>query len=420
VAVFDVLKAAGRQQPFVLLQPRARLQDIMPHVDFHGAARTNKLPNLNSAFVGIVEETGSLFAMSPDHFPFVVFGDTNAYESQRLIEPPPGEVINNEDSYQWVKRPLAQCRTYSGDRSCLTGVRRLEASSRSRLSRLLDGAPSVSLPPSQDPDPPVPSSKFNVSIVPTWIWRSPIGSPRVGSKLDGVNISVGVQSTTISFLFALVLGIFWMVRKVFKTYSSHYSQVVTNKSQSPEIPETPEKPSTDLSPPLPILSLQEDLPLDPPPPAVNGTPVLNAVADDIADAEESEREVDTPALPGKKKGLRRKRGKKKKANVNESPPEGDTDQVDTEDPLRELDTHPMTPEQPLVVQAVSSQPSSTAASSLIVSDTVLGKWRFPWLSFNLIISRCRVSWHNGFSRVLPGTRSCGQAFTSGFRNLGLS
>jgi serine/threonine-protein kinase/endoribonuclease IRE1 len=348
----------------------------MPNVDFHGAARTNKLPNLNSAFVGIVEETGSLFAMSPDHFPFVVFGDTNAYESQRLIEPPPGEVISNEDSYQWVKKPLAQCKTYSGDRSCLTGVRRLEASSRSRLSRLLDGAPSVSLPPSQDPDPPIPSSKFNVSIVPTWIWRSPIGSPRVGSILDGVDVSVGVLSTTTSFLFALVLGIFWMVRKVVKTYTSHYPRALADKSQSLGILEAQEKPSTDLSPPLPNSSLQEDLSPDPPPPTVNGTPVVNAVADDIADAEESDREVDTPAQPGKRKGLRRKRGKKKKANLNDLPPEGDTEQVDTEDPSRNLDTHAVNPEQPSVAQALSSQPSSTLASSLIVSDTVLGKGRF--------------------------------------------
>ena len=57
VAVFDILKAPDRSQPFTLLQPQPHLQDVFPgKVNF---------PNRDSAYVGLVEETGSLFAMNP-------------------------------------------------------------------------------------------------------------------------------------------------------------------------------------------------------------------------------------------------------------------------------------------------------------------------------------------------------------------
>ena len=140
------MRTAGRQQPFVLLQPRARLQDVMPNVDFPGAAKSNRLPNLDSAFVGLIEESGSLFAMSPDRFPLVVFGDASVHNRSRSIEPPYGTFVdvdaNDADTQTWKL-----CANGSPHRRCLTGVRRLEASSRSRLARLLDGTPTVPLSP---------------------------------------------------------------------------------------------------------------------------------------------------------------------------------------------------------------------------------------------------------------------------------
>ena len=41
------------------------------------AAQLSELANSDSAYVGIVEESGSLFAMSPDRYPLVVFDAPN-------------------------------------------------------------------------------------------------------------------------------------------------------------------------------------------------------------------------------------------------------------------------------------------------------------------------------------------------------
>jgi serine/threonine-protein kinase/endoribonuclease IRE1 len=78
VATFDVLKrpkasaALPNHSPdfhtFVLLQPQPKLTDFHPSLsqaNSHGS-----LPNFDSAYVGLVEETDSLFAMSPKLFPF--------------------------------------------------------------------------------------------------------------------------------------------------------------------------------------------------------------------------------------------------------------------------------------------------------------------------------------------------------------
>ncbi|TFY78428.1 hypothetical protein EWM64_g5582 [Hericium alpestre] len=88
VAIFDVVKHSGRAQPFVLLQPRPRIEDVFPDLDLPG----NKSPhtqNADSAYVGLVEETGSLFAMSPDHFPLVIFGGGED-RTRKTIDPPLG------------------------------------------------------------------------------------------------------------------------------------------------------------------------------------------------------------------------------------------------------------------------------------------------------------------------------------------
>src|SRR5690242_19763498 len=111
------MRTAGRQQPFVLLQPRARLQDVMPNVDFPGAAKLNRLPNLDSAFVGLVEESGSLYAMSPDRFPLVIFGDASAHERERLIPLSYGTLDVDSNDADTQARHL--CTNGSPHRRCL-------------------------------------------------------------------------------------------------------------------------------------------------------------------------------------------------------------------------------------------------------------------------------------------------------------
>ena len=139
VAVFDVVKSSRKPSPFVLLQPRLRLQDILP-----SAIHQRDYSDDETAFVGLVPGTDSLFALSPDHFPLVAFSESAP--TQR-IEGSEGVVVSGEHG-------TLQCFEGTTDRQCLTGVRALRADSRSRLARLLDGVPGPAtshLPSTSDP-----------------------------------------------------------------------------------------------------------------------------------------------------------------------------------------------------------------------------------------------------------------------------
>jgi hypothetical protein len=98
-----------------------------------------------TAFVGLVPGTDSLFALSPDHFPLVAFSESAP--TQR-IEGSEGVVVSGEHG-------TLQCFEGTTDRQCLTGLRALRADSRSRLARLLDGVPgpATSSLPSTTSDP---------------------------------------------------------------------------------------------------------------------------------------------------------------------------------------------------------------------------------------------------------------------------
>ncbi|TFK79681.1 hypothetical protein K466DRAFT_570100, partial [Polyporus arcularius HHB13444] len=148
VATLDVLRSPDRENPFVLVQPQPRLQDILPSVDLTSAAKHQRLPNLDAAYVGLVEETGSLFAMSPDRYPLVVFGDSNEDNARhwRSIDPPPGSVFDPTYDYDKdfpadvdsvtriakAKRLREMCKNGATNVRCLTGV-----DSQSRLSRMV-------------------------------------------------------------------------------------------------------------------------------------------------------------------------------------------------------------------------------------------------------------------------------------------
>ena len=131
VAVFDVVKSARRPSPFVLLQPHLRLQDIFP------STRRDYPIDDETAFVGLVPGTGSLYALSPYHFPLVAFSES---EPTKRVEGIEGKLV-------WTEDGMLQCFEGTTDRRCLTGVRGLIADSRSRLARLLDGVPGPATPP---------------------------------------------------------------------------------------------------------------------------------------------------------------------------------------------------------------------------------------------------------------------------------
>ncbi|KAI9056342.1 hypothetical protein FKP32DRAFT_1586082 [Trametes sanguinea] len=277
VATFDVLRSPKRSQPFVLLQPQPRLQDILPSVDLTDAAKHNQLPNLDAAYVGLVEESGSLFAMSPDRFPLVVFGDANldSPRSRRMLDPPPGSVRDypadkdfppDVDGVRRIakERKLRELCQNGGtsDIRCLTGVRKLGSDSQSRISRLLDGAPAVAppppmfndnvawTPPTQSRDAPegveVPprDDTSNTSMRPPIGWDGlPQGPPR--DALSPAHKLLGMSPQTQAFsafaLCAMVLLIWVSVRKFF---GYAVSTPITNPSTVSSVSKADENVST--------------------------------------------------------------------------------------------------------------------------------------------------------------------------------
>lgn len=368
--MLDVVKTPGRQNPLVLLQPSPRLQDVFPSMDLSNTAKLNhQLPNLDSAYVGILEETGSLFAMSSDRFPLVAFGDANPGSIHPLIDPPPGTppptgAIPKSSVDEIIKaRKLRElCDKGVFDPRCLTGIRKLESSSRSRLSRLLDAAPVAQVPQSTADAFPTPSSiegpGDNRSLV-------NILSPWPHGQTPGQRL----QSNLPLWFFVLlssVLGWIMVGRGRWKSVQL-------------EAPAQPISVFHDVEPKhverAPLIN--NIAPNQPPgrselPEANNGlipdddVPLQEAVQ--VEDAGESERE-DPVAAPTRKKPLRRRRGKKKKGLNLAAPAENDEPEGETE-----TDAAADIAEAPGKIQPVIPTPVLAAVTSpaLIVSDEILG------------------------------------------------
>ncbi|KAI0922527.1 hypothetical protein AcV5_009475 [Taiwanofungus camphoratus] len=435
VAVFDVLEAPNRPHPFVLLQPRMRLQDILPRADLRAAAAQNRL-NPDTAYVGLIEESGSLFALSPVNFPLVVFGDADAGLG-RTLDPPEGlleelDVSTGQDLPGDVdavtrrakaRRFREMCREGSTDRRCLTGVRRLGTSSESRLSRLLDGVPSVPLPSNQHYNSQESEAKDNFSTIASV--RTASGG-RVSNILlwesepDGLSNSGRPLHTLSAFaLSALVLlaAFIWLaLNKATRKQSSSSSRVASGKVEKVV-------PSQDVSTIEQVhaneaLATGSDVHAGataaarsstaPPPrattPGIPGKevdltadseefqtpPRISAnLTDDAAEGEDSDKEEDAPATPGKRKGLRRKRGKKRKGGLAGNGAAGDTepekkgDDIDKREAVQGNGRNGVpepegrgndTPQvgSPSAIVLPSSLKHAATVPSLIVSDTILG------------------------------------------------
>ena len=345
------------------------------------------LPHLDAAYVGLINETGSLFAMSPDRFPLVVFSDAD-----------PEVNTGHQPIRTWET-----CRTGSSDRNCLTGIRPLASDSRSRFSRLLDGAPTVELPPVHDHtlfDNGDIDGGNNLSIVPTWVWG--LGGNNSSSGRDvplGLDGRVGVFSTIGSVMSALLLGLIWVMYR--KARLSKHAQVPV-KPNGVGVPIAPvdQQPSAD-SPSESKTSIQNEAVV---PVAVKdlgvGTEIIRAqpnghpiaenntsdeTRDDGNDGDESDKDYEGAALPNKRKGRRGKRGKKKKVIVvteddavkidtTEKPINGGASFEHMEPPLID-DPVPLTALAiPLTARPGSDPPPP--ATLLVVSDTILGE-NFP-------------------------------------------
>ncbi|TCD64886.1 bifunctional endoribonuclease/protein kinase ire1 [Steccherinum ochraceum] len=413
VAVFDVLHAPGRREPYVLLQPRPRLQDIFPHVDITNALKENQFPNFKSAYVGIVEETGSLFAMSPDRYPLVVFSDADSvddYGVGRSIDPPPGSRWDFDSEFDLpldidsvAKRAKLRqlCRSGSWDMQCFVGVKELESS---QLSRLLDGAPSVPLPPyynNHNSGATVPPDG-NASITPPVVTGSPHGNSTPPSGYFGLQNVL----TAVVTLVALTVATLWAYRQ--RSSSSPLPQItITQNGHAADVQSDPPILEAPVTSPLlegtsstPEISPKEEAPATPglstPRPSTprprtissNGEADLRSpsrtgqIVDDAGldgEGEDSDGEGDAPATPGRKKGPRRKRGKKKKGAP--TPLNGLEDLAAEDNKAGEIEgatpghrendgfVHVVSPSAIVVPPPATPTPT---VPSLIVSETILG------------------------------------------------
>lgn len=428
--MFDVVTTPSRVHPFVLLQPRIGLQDLLPNFDLVAAAKQDRLPNLESAYVGIVEETGSLYAMSPDRYPLVVFGDTNiddGYRGVGRIDPPPGSMPFNPGDRDFppdvdsVTRAMKQkklkklCHSGSKDKRCLTGVRPLESS---RLSRLLDGPAQVPYPPHmRDPrEGMVVEPRPNYSGVLPGTNNRSISPPGFVARLlepsSGGDLAHSGQalSTYAVGLVTLVALFFWIFQKMDRRPlrpGSRPSENVeeargeqapvpevtipkeevssSDKSASPETtlvePPTPEADSTKLEMGAPQSSAKAVSFDD----AVMVTKATGVDEDDNPDlnGDADDSDADQAPTQGRRKPARRKRGRKKKGAAANGNVE---DVVEGNEPAQKPRTEepPPTPKangEPGTVHVVS--PSSIVVPppptpvvvepSLVVSETILGK-----------------------------------------------
>lgn len=140
VAVFDIFRPVSSyhsSHAFALLQPKPKLSELFPEM----AKEVNPV-GLSSAFVRMVEESKSLYVMSPDEFPLVAIGKSS--EANHPSSPPSGEPYSGQKDLE-----IPRCRANPYDPMCLVGEHRLEDSNGPewRMKRLLDGPKTTSQPP---------------------------------------------------------------------------------------------------------------------------------------------------------------------------------------------------------------------------------------------------------------------------------
>lgn len=151
VAVFDVLRTSARRAPFALLQPRPVLSaNGLGDENGNGlgsmGAAYDALPGRGSAYVGLLEESGALFAMSAGRFPLVAFDHGQPEDLYQDKRGKVGkELVGMEGG---LGEGEERCRTGGRDRRCLVGTRMLAQEGAVGTSMgvgvgvgLLDGAP---------------------------------------------------------------------------------------------------------------------------------------------------------------------------------------------------------------------------------------------------------------------------------------
>ena len=391
------------------MQPRPPISDVLRGFDESSAA---SIYDPDTVYVGLVEETGSLFVMGNDHFPLIAFGDTEYNINSRAIDPPPSATLRTDlpdriDAVTRLRKLRELCVESPFDTRCLTGKRPLDASSLN--SRQLPGVPSVELPPeidlapgdvvdAADTLPDIPDTTNNLSTaIPSWT--------SVASAI-GENFKMSAALGTV--LLAMIFGPTWLFRDKLPLNKLYpWTARLTPEIQSASIPSsiTSQPAAMEASPAPPLVPDGEghDMTIPPPlssdvgtspstPTPVSPVPVAQlpdspTVSKEnlpgvptVDDIEESEREGDAAdATPRKRKIHRRRRGKKGKGNnattagaVDDTEGEKDAEgvAVSKEDGgVGVVEDKPKRSGSATLIVQSTSQPN---APSLVVSDTVLG------------------------------------------------
>ncbi|KAJ7704330.1 hypothetical protein B0H17DRAFT_1039299 [Mycena rosella] len=117
VAAFDILRTPTNT--FALLQPRPQLSAILPNL----AKKDTPFPE--SVYVGLVDKTRTLFAMSSARFPLLAFIRGRPTNKVRVMAAPlPGDSLPLQKQCDEDERCLEPTALYT-DLWCLTGMRRM-------------------------------------------------------------------------------------------------------------------------------------------------------------------------------------------------------------------------------------------------------------------------------------------------------
>ena len=381
VAIFDVVKSSRRTSPFILLQPRLHLQDIIP--------RQREYPDDETAFVGLVPETDSLFALGPGNFPLVAFSGPVSAQKIESIEgtSDEGVLISHEDS-------RLQCYEGTTDRRCQTGVRALRADSASRLARLLDGVPSPAAPPlppanggGSDGRPGNTNSqayagneqqqfifgKEEVRAAVPWQWISIVPESLVFGRAPS-------GPTLLLTLASMVGTALWFKRK-----PSQKEAHVTAPLPLAEIPvpnegehnETLVTPTNNLTQILRPESPTQDAVLPEDTVHISSEPKLSAEAppttddDDKLSSVKAEPAEGAAEDAGEVKKKPRKRRRRRRGEAKDTAAEGGDEPENEDGEIGEGENVAVSVTTPSLVPP-PTPPVPQASTSLIVSDTVLG------------------------------------------------
>ncbi|KAJ7216618.1 hypothetical protein GGX14DRAFT_442194 [Mycena pura] len=415
VAIFDVFRTLGQRPPntFVLLQPRPQLSTILPQLQH--VTSTDQFPHLDSAYIGLVKETGSLFAMSPDRFPLVAFADGGRQTRVRMIDAPTeSELLVEIDAITEARKQRERERAMREgddgaedelclnreslytDRRCLVGIRPLEGGDgdgpEMRMRRLIDGVPSVTPWDAVDAQKGFENTVGGIANGSTNRSTPPSNATDTNPVQVALATDAALLWKGVALALALILGTMalWFNKGKLKLRGRRAlppkPALAMSKAVVEQSPESMEPVHTAVLEPL----------LSPPSPQVIVTKKLPPLPPDAGDdGEDSDREGegddngDSPVISGTKRKARRgKRAKKKKGgatgaadpveangsdpsekeNQNESP--NGAVVVHDESNVRQ-NGNPLTPSG-LSFTTATPALSPPVEPSLVVSDTVLG------------------------------------------------